>query len=237
MRMIRIAIVDDDTFYISQLKQFLEDYQKEIGEDFSVKVYRDGDGIVTDYKAQYDIILMDVQMKFMDGMSAAQEIRKMDEEVIIIFITNMAQYAIRGYEVGALDYILKPVNYFAFTQKIGRAISRLKKKEKRYVVIPVKGGVYRIAVTDIYYIESEGHNLIYHTRDGDISSSGTMKSAEEIFADMNFSRGNKGYLINLAHVEGIRDKCAIVRGQQLLISRPRMNAFMKDLTRYWSEVD
>lgn len=55
-------------------------------------------------------------MKFMDGMAAAEEIRKMDSEVIIIFITNMTQYAIRGYEVDALDYMLKPVNYFAFSQ-------------------------------------------------------------------------------------------------------------------------
>jgi DNA-binding LytR/AlgR family response regulator len=234
--MIRIAIVEDEDIFISQLQQYLQDYQKETGEDIVVKGYRDGDGIIADYKAQYDIILMDIQMKFVDGMTAAEEIRKMDSEVIIIFITNMTQYAIRGYEVGALDYILKPVNYFVFKQKIGRACARVKKKQKQHVVVPVKGGVQRIAVSDIYYIESEGHNQIYHTSEGDFVSTATMKSVEESLADMNFSRGNKGYLINLAHVDGIKDKCAIVKGEKLLISRPRMNAFMTDLTRYWSEV-
>ena len=101
--MIRIAVVEDEELYISQLLQYLEDYQKEEKEEFHIKVFRDGDGITSDYKAQYDIILMDIQMKFIDGMTAAEEIRKVDSEVVIIFITNMSQYAIRGYEVGALD--------------------------------------------------------------------------------------------------------------------------------------
>ncbi len=234
--MIRIAIVEDDELYISQLLKYLEDYQKEEKEEFSIRVYRDGDGITADYKAQYDLILMDIQMKFIDGMTAAEEIRKADSEVVIIFITNMPQYAIRGYEVGALDYILKPVSYFAFGQKLKRAVSRLKRSGKKFVVIPIKGGVKRIEISDIYYIESEGHNLIYYTREGSILSGGTMKSAQEALQDMHFSRGNKGYLINLEHVEGVKDKCAVVKGNKLLLSRPRMNAFMQDLTKYWSEV-
>ncbi|MDE6888854.1 MAG: LytTR family DNA-binding domain-containing protein [Eubacterium sp.] len=235
--MIRIAIVEDDELYVDQLRQYLKDYQSETGEDFEIRAYRDGDGITLDYKAQYDLILMDIQMRFVDGMTAAEEIRKMDSEVIIIFITNMAQYAIRGYEVGALDYILKPVTYFAFTQKIGRAIARLKKKIQRPVVIRTRDGVMRMDAADIYYVESQAHNLIYHTKDGVFVASGTMKQAEELLQGMNFSRGNKGYLINLEHVEGVQDKCAVVKGEKLLISRPRSSVFMQELTRYWSEVD
>lgn len=234
--MIRIAVVEDDELYISQLLKHLEDYQREEKEEFQIQVYRDGDGITANYKAQYDIILMDIQMKFVDGMTAAEEIRRVDSQVVIMFITNMPQYAIRGYEVGALDYILKPVSYFAFSQKLKRAVSRLKRGEKKFVVVPVKGGVQRVEVSDIYYIESEGHNLIYHTREGNFISPGTMKSAEDALAQMHFSRGNKGYLINLEHVEGVRDKCAVVKGESLLLSRPRIHAFMQELTKYWSEV-
>lgn len=104
---------------------------KENGEAFDITIYSDGDQIVNKYQSQYDIILMDVEMKFMDGMSAAEEIRKVDTEVIIIFITNMAQYAIRGYAVDALDYVLKPVSYFAFSQRLSRAIGRMKKERQR----------------------------------------------------------------------------------------------------------
>ena len=101
--MIHIAIVDDEVDYISQIQEYLARYEKESGESVKVSVFNDGDGIVHRYRSQFDIILMDVQMKFMDGMSAAEEIRKIDSEVVIIFITNTPQYAIRGYAVEALD--------------------------------------------------------------------------------------------------------------------------------------
>ena len=109
--MIKIAIVEDEAMYAKQLEEFLHQYEAENHEAFDITIYSDGDQIVNKYKSQFDIILMDVEMKFMDGMSAAEEIRKMDSEVVIIFITNMAQYAIRGYAVDALDYVLKPVSY------------------------------------------------------------------------------------------------------------------------------
>lgn len=234
--MIRIAIVEDEDFYVTELKKYLDEYQKTFGEEFEITVFRDGDGITAKYKAQFDIILMDIQMKFVDGMTAAEEIRKLDTEVVIIFITNMTQYAIRGYEVDALDYILKPVSYFAFSQKLARAIGRIKKRESKYVTIQVKGGILRLNMSDIYYIESIGHNLIFHSATGNHMSAGTMKSVEEQFAGAGFSRGNKCYLINLEHVDGIKDKCAIVKGEQLQLSRPRMNAFMQDLTKYWGDL-
>lgn len=233
--MIRIAIVEDEDSYISVLKEYLEKYRQESGEQIEVTVYHDGDEIAAFYRAQFDIILMDIEMKFIDGMSAAEEIRKADKSVFIIFVTNAPQYAIRGYEVGALDYILKPVSYFTFSQKLGRAVSKLRKRDRKWVTIPVKGGVVRRELSDIYYVESEGHNLIYHTKDGAETASGTMKSVETAMEGMNFSRINKCYLVNLEHVDGVQDKYAIVHGDRLLISRPRTKQFMQELTRYWGE--
>ena len=175
-------------------------------------------------------------MKFMDGMSAAEEIRKVDTEVVIIFITNMAQYAIRGYAVDALDYVLKPVSYFAFSQRLNRAIGRMKKREQKVITVNIKGGAVRINIANIYYIESQGHTLVLHTILGDYESQGTMKEVEEKLADLNFCRGNKGYLINLQHVDGIQDGCAVVKGEPLLLSRSRKKEFMEALANYWGEV-
>jgi DNA-binding LytR/AlgR family response regulator len=234
--MIKIAIVEDEASYARQLQDFLEQYEKDHEESFQVSVYSDGDEIVHKYKAQFDIILMDIEMKFMDGMSAAEEIRKVDSEVMIIFITNMAQYAIRGYAVDALDYVLKPVSYFAFSQRLGRAIGRMKKRETKMIAISIKGGTVRLDAANIYYIESQGHNLIFYTTTGVYEAVGTMRDAEERLTQLNFFRGNKGYLINLSHVEGIRDGCAIVKGKYLLLSRARKKVFMEALTRYWGEV-
>ncbi len=234
--MIKIAIVEDEENYISVLEDYLERYRTESGEQIQVTVYRDGDEITASYRAQFDIILMDVKMNFIDGMTAAKEIRKTDSLVSIIFITNAPQYAIHGYEVGALDYILKPVSYFTFSQKLGRAVAKLKKRsDRKQITVQIKGGMMRMEVSDIYYIESEGHNLIYHTKGETYFSSGTMKSAETAMEGMGFSRINKCYLVNLEHVDGVQDKYAIVRGNRLLISRPRMKQFMQELTKYWGE--
>ena len=234
--MISIAIVEDEKMYAEQLEEYLHRYEKDNGELFDITVYSDGDQIVNKYKSQFDIILMDVEMKFMDGMSAAEEIRKIDTEVVIIFITNMAQYAIRGYAVDALDYVLKPVSYFAFSQRLNRAISRMKKRETKMIMVNIKGGTVRLNLANIFYIESQGHTLILHTILGDYETSGTMKELEEKLYDMNFCRGNKGYLINLQHVDSVEDGCAVVNGERLVISRPRKKEFMEALTAYWGEV-
>lgn len=234
--MIRVAVVEDDSSYADQLVEFLGRYEKESREALEVTVYRDGDEITENYRGQFDIILMDIQMRFMDGMSAAEEIRKKDSEVVIIFITNMAQYAIRGYEVEAFDYVMKPISYFAFSQKFGKAAARMKKREEKNIALAVKDGVVRLRVSDIYYVESMGHTLIYHTASGNYEAHGAMKEAEDRFGGMNFFRGNKGYLINLAHVDGVQEGCAIVNGEKLLISRPRKNAFLEALAAYWGEV-
>lgn len=234
--MIKVAIVEDEIQYANQLTDFLHQYGQEMGEVFDITHFSDGDSIVNKYKAQFDIILMDVQMKFMDGMSAAEEIRKVDTEVVIIFITNMAQYAIRGYAVDALDYVLKPVSYFAFSQRLSRAIARMKKREQKAISLSIKGGAVRIDIADIFYIESEGHNLIVHTASGNYKSSGAIKDIEEKLSDMHFFRGNKGYLINLAHVDGVQEGCAMIKGEALLLSRARKKEFLSALTNYWGEV-
>ena len=74
----------------------------------------------------------------------------MDSEVVIIFITNMAQYAIRGYAVDALDFVLKPVSYFAFSQRLYRAIERMKKREAKVIMVNIKGGMVRLNIANIY---------------------------------------------------------------------------------------
>ena len=86
--MIRIAIVEDDTGYRSQLGKYIDQYQSDFSETVSVSEFSDGLEIVEKYKSEYDIILMDIQMKHMDGMQAAMRIRDMDKNVITRIETN-----------------------------------------------------------------------------------------------------------------------------------------------------
>lgn len=230
--MIRIAVVDDDPISVNQLKDYLLQYQKEQSQPMDITTYADGDEIVENYKAEYDIILLDIEMRFMDGMTAAALIRKSDPEVIIIFITNMAQYAINGYKVNATDYVLKPVSYFAFSQSLDKAVGRIIGKVKEFVAVKIKGGTVKLYISDICYVESQGHRLTFHTRTEEYVTFATMKETEESLENFDFFRCNKGCLLNLAYVDSIQDGCVIINGERLTIGRGRKKEFMERLTNY-----
>ena len=201
--MIRVALVEDDPNYRTELTEYLRRYEQESGEKFRITVFTDGDEIAENYKADYDIILMDIEMTFMDGMTAAERIRDVDSEVVIIFITNMPQYVMKGYKVDALDYVLKPITYFAFTQRIERAMDRMRRRTSRFITIAIRGGMQKLDISRITYVEVRDHDLIFHTVNGDILSKGSMKELEEELEPEHFFRCNKCYLINLEYVESV----------------------------------
>ena len=230
--MIHIAIVEDDPEVRQQLVEYVHRYERQFGRMFEQTVFEDGDEIVSDYRAVYDIILLDIQMRRMDGMAAAEAIRKVDKDVILIFITNMAQFAIRGYAVDALDYVLKPVPYFAFSRQLQKAVDRLRKRQKTFLTVPVDGGLRRIDVASIYYLESEGHYVRIYTENGDLLTSGSLKSYEEKLANKPFARCNSGYLVNLAQVLGVQQNTVQVGPHELQVSRPKKKAFLEALTDY-----
>ena len=230
--MIRVLIAEDDPQCARQLRQFLDSYSQETGRTFRITHYDNGEDLVERYQPEFDLLLLDVDMPFMDGMTAAGHIRRLDPEVVIVFVTNLAQNAIQGYSVNALDYILKPLNYFSFSQRLTRALRYVKKREDAYITVAVKGGALKLEVGNIHYIERLGRQLMFHTHDGIHASSATLQQMEDALSGKGFARCNKGYLVNLAHVSGVRDGCAVVQGDKLLISRGRRGPFLDALADY-----
>ena len=230
--MIRIAIVEDEPALREQLAAYIERYRRQYGGEFSVQSFADGDEIVSDSRAAYDIIFLDIQMKRMDGMAAAERIRAMDREVLLIFITNMAQFAIKGYAVDAMDYVLKPVPYFAFSQELQKAVARLQKRARRYLAVPTDNGLRRLDTAEIEYLESDGHRVRIVLAGEEFYVAGTLREYEEKLADHGFARCNSWYLVNLARVLGVEQNDVQVGAHRLPISRPRKKGFMEALTDY-----
>ena len=222
--MIRVAVVEDDAEVQGVLQEYIRRYTRQYGTEFEVSVFADGMDILDNYRAVYDIIFLDVEMKHLDGMTTAERIR--------IFITNMAQYAIRGYSVGALDYVLKPVPYFAFSEQLKKAEKNLARRASHYLMVPVESGLRRLDSSRLYYLESEGHRVHYYTEDGDFSAPGTLKAVEEKLAGCPFARCNSGYLVNLAQVQAVQQNTVQVGPYELQISRPKRKAFLAALTDY-----
>lgn len=234
--MIRVAIVEDDRDSAQQLREYLRRYQRETGAAVETVCFYDGDEIAEDYRPRFDLIFMDIVMRFKDGMTAAREIRRLDPEVSIVFLTSMAQYAAESYEVGATDYLLKPLAYPAFRVRLDRLLGKLKRRQSSFITVPVKGGFRKLDISRIFYVESRDHELTFHTVGENVTSSLPMREAEERLAGYGFFRGNNSYLINLAHVDGVQDGCALVDGQELRLSRPRRRAFLDALADYLGEV-
>lgn len=234
--MVRIAVVEDDKNYADKLKTYLAQYQEESGRKLKIEYFQDGEDIAVDYKCEFDIILMDIEMQFMDGMTAAEKIREMDDEVVIIFITNTPQYAMKGYMVDAMDYVLKPLAYYAFSQKIDRAIKRMAKHEEKYLSISVKGGIQKLTVSRITFVEVCDHSLFFHTLDGDFETKGSMKDVENELPEEKFFRCNKCYLVNLDYVDGVRDNDIIIGKELVQVSRSRRKELLNRLNDYMNGV-
>ena len=226
--MIHIAIVEDDAHDKARLKKCLKKYEDEMQQRFEITEFSDGEDITTNYTAKYDLILLDIEMAFMNGMSAAQWIREVDPDVELIFITNMPQYAIQGYKVNALDYMLKPISYFSFTETMNKALKRIGNSEKKYVVVATKGGKMKLDISSICYVEVLDHLLLYHTVDGIYEARGTLKDTLGQL-DERFFSCSRSFVVNLDYVEHYRGNDLTVNGDILAMSRGRRNAFLDAL--------
>ncbi len=133
--MLRIAVVDDEKAFCDRLYALIRRYGQEHSLETEITCFQDGLDITDDFKSRWDIIFLDIQMKHLNGIETAKRIRTCDTEVILIFVTTMAQYAINGYEVDALDYVLKPVEYPQFAPRMTKAVREVKKKESAYLCI------------------------------------------------------------------------------------------------------
>lgn len=230
--MIRIAIVDDDVKIQYKLKKYIIEYEKKSKEKFKITVFNDAADIVNPYKGLYDIIFMDIQMDQMDGLTAAEKIREIDGDVIIIFVTNMGGYALQGYKVDALSYVVKPVLYIDFVQQLDKAVNRIVYNRKSFLLVTLSSEIVRLDISKISYMESVEHKVIIHMEEENLSIYNSLMKFEELVQNHHFARCNSGYLVNLSHVDRIEKEYAIVGGEKLLISRSKKKSFMSALADY-----
>ena len=227
-----IALVEDDVQSRETAVSFLLRYAQEHALTFDITTYPDGAAIADNYRPVYDIIFLDIEMPHLDGMKTAHLIRERDEHVILVFITNVARYAVKGYEVQAMDYILKPLSYNSFSPKMDRIVRMAKHREEKSVVLGTAEGVKRIPVSHILYAEVIRHQVIYHTEEGNIPVRASLKDAETLLDGCGFEKCNSGFLVNLRHVRGITDDFAIVGNEKLPVSRAKKKCFLQALASY-----
>lgn len=227
---INIAVVEDDLSAFGTIKAYCERYGKTDGVVLDVTRFADAETFLDGYRAAvYSIVLMDIDLPGMSGLDAARRLRDKDDSVTLLFVTKMAQYAQKGYEVSALDFLIKPVGYADFCLKMKKAISVARVRESRAVLVPINNGFTRLSTDKIIFVEVMGHTIKYRLTDGEIEARGTLSSVEKTLSGNGFLRCNSCYIVNTRFIDSVRGYDLDIAGYTLKISHPRRKEFVKSL--------
>ena len=233
--MVRVAIVDNAPACQTILTGLCRRYEAEQGRALNVTVFDDGDAFVASYTPVWDVIIIDVDLGGIDGLGVMRRIREVDDAVEAILVSLTDEYAVGGYEINAMSYILKPPSYEVFAHDMTRCLDGRRACERRTIQVISGGRTRRVRLDEIIYVDSVKHRTILHTMLGNMQIVCSIIRFEErlIELDHAFVRANSGYLVNLAHVTAVAEHEAIMsNGDRLPISRPRRAAFKQAFASY-----
>ncbi|WP_187365224.1 LytR/AlgR family response regulator transcription factor [Cellulosimicrobium cellulans] len=230
--MFHIGIVDDDDRSTEVVHRHLQRYQHEHGLTFDTRTFADGWDLVRGYRSDFDILFLDVEMTTLGGFDTARAVRELDRRVVIVFVTRMAQLAIRGYEVDALSYLVKPVAYAAFAAELTRALKRAGSAGRHlHLMLPTTRGTARVDTSDITHVAAAKHHITVHTTGAEFAFTGTLKAVEDQLAGRGFFRCSKSFLVNLRHVVAIQTaSCVVLGGHEVPVSRSCKREFLAAVT-------
>lgn len=233
--MYRIAIVEDDLEERDALERHLARYGEERGESFATTWF----GSAMEFeetRREFDLIFMDINLPGISGMEAAHLLRTYDEQTPLVFVTNLAQYAVHGYEVGALDFIVKPVTYLGFRMRMDRAMRTVRRNGRRKVTLSTRDGMRVVPLADIAYVEVDRHNLSYHLVDGSepLVVYGSLRGFEDEVAGGPFVRISNSCLVNMNHIRSTRGQTVRLDGGDVLyFSRARKHEALVTIASFF----
>lgn len=235
--LMEIAIVEDNKYAQDNLISYINASAEELNQVVLIDTFFDGLEFIGKFKDKYDIIYLDVEMEYMDGMTAAEKIREKDSEVLIVFVTNHAQVAIQGYSVEATDFLLKPLAQFTFHEHFKKITKKLqsKKKAENSIVLKVSGTMKRINQNIIKYIQSEGHYIDFVTINDQYTIIDTMKNIEERLDEQQFHRCSNSNIVNFNYISKVEKDTIYIDDIMIKISRSRKKEFMDQFTNFLGE--
>ncbi len=231
-----IAACDDEIQYCEQVEQYVMKLAIALDIEIKCDKYKNGTDLLKSNFNQYQIIFLDIDMGSENGIDIAEQIRKTNEKVEIIFLTAYIQYAVEGYKVKAYRFLVKPMKYDDFVFQLNELFVRINNYEKSNLILTKEGQEYHIKIQDIIYIEVMNHNLTYHCTNFEITVTGTMKKIEKSLKEHYFARIHKSLLVNMKYIAEVRSQTVLLKnGEELPVTRSKKETFRHAYLNYWGD--
>lgn len=215
----KIAICDDEQNQIEYINSILASWSAHEAHNCDIRAFTSAEAFLFEYEKDkaYDILLLDIELKNMNGIELARRIRKDNNRAEIIFLTSHFEFIGEGYEVDALHYLIKPISENKLTQVLTKAAEKLSAKPPS-VVIFCEGETVRLYETDILYAESFLHYIVIHAKGKEYRIKESISAFEDKLSD-NFYRIHRSYLVSLKHITRISRTFVTVGSTELPLSR------------------
>ena len=230
-----MLIIEDEPEAEQTLCAHLERFAEEHHERFQISWLKTAFEFVQS-KQKADIIFMDIQLPGINGVEAAEYLRSYDSRTVPIFVTNLAKYAVRGYTVDALDFIVKPVEYYDFSLRMAKALRVVDRNRSRSIYVGTKDGLAVMPASQVTAIEVARHNLSYHLvgEEEPVRYRGSLGKVEAELEGAPFVRISNNCLINIDHVRKINGpEVHLSTGEVFYISRARRKEALAAIANYY----
>ena len=217
--MLQLAVCDDERVFRSDLRKLLGTELELCGIDYHISEFTSGEELIAGLeKADCQILFLDIEMKGIDGVEAARRLRETKRQMEIVFVTSYADFVFQGYEVRALNYILKPYELEKIAAVLHTALEALDIEAEKYYVIDQRGGSIRVPLSSVKYFSSERRTVHAVTTEREYTFYEKLSDLETELPD-TFVRIHNRYLVHLKYLEAVRQNTAVVDGEELPVSR------------------
>lgn len=234
--MLRLLIVEDERSAAEHLVGLLRQYEKAHGLTFDIVIHGSSLDFFGD-KRHFDVCFFDIDLPGISGMEAAQLMRAYDSQTAIVFVTNLAKYAVRGYEVGAAGFIVKPATYPSLSLCMERALRMAGSASHRSILVQVDENCYVLPINELEFAEVRGHDLIFHAAGRDpIKTRGALAQLRQDLGDAPFFLASRSFIVNLDFVARVTgDNAVLTTGEKIHLSRGRKRPLIEALARHLGE--